>query len=94
MSLEEDALTRNVTSLIEFSGEIKKTTGEVILLVYAEGINISTKFMAVDYKSSNNMILGHPWIHDMGAVHSTLHQIVKFPTPWDIKEIKGDQENS
>ncbi|KAF3555995.1 hypothetical protein F2Q69_00013820 [Brassica cretica] len=39
------------------------------------------------------MILGRPWIHDMGAVPSTLHQMVKFPTPWGIRIIRGDQEN-
>ena len=29
----------------------------------------------------------------MGAVPSTLHQIIKFPTPWGIRAIKGDQES-
>ncbi|KAF8114891.1 hypothetical protein N665_0032s0022 [Sinapis alba] len=82
LGLEEDALTR------------KQTTGEVIVSVYAEEINMSTKFLIVECKSSYNMILGRPWIHDMGAVPSTLHQMVKFPTSLWIKEIKRDQENS
>ena len=30
----------------------------------------------------------------MGAVPSTLHQMMKFPTPWGIKSIRADQENS
>ena len=55
---------------------------------------MSTKFLVVDYDSSYNMILGRPWIHKMGAVPSTLHQMVKFPTPWGIKAIRGDQEYS
>ncbi|XP_009123343.2 uncharacterized protein LOC103848123 [Brassica rapa] len=82
LGLEENTLTRKVTPLIGFSGEVKQTPGEVILPVYAEGINLSTKFLVVDCESAYNMILGRPWIHDMGAVPSTLHQIVKFPTPW------------
>ena len=53
---------------------------------------MSTKFLVVDCDSSYNMILGRPWIHRMGAVPSTLHQMVKFPTPWGIKAIIGDQE--
>ena len=53
-----------------------------------------TKFLVVDCDSSYNMILGWPWIHGMGAVPSTLHQMVKFPTPWGIKAIRGDQEYS
>ena len=55
---------------------------------------MSTKFLVVDCDSSYNMILGQSWIHGMGAVPSTLHQMVKFPTPRGIKEIRGDQEYS
>ena len=91
---EESALTRKVTPLIGISGEVKQTAGEITLPVYAKGINISTKFLVADCQSAYNMILGRPWIHDMGAVSSTLHQMVKFPTPWGIRIIKGDQENS
>lgn len=41
-----------------------------------------------------NMTMGHPQTHKMGAVPSTLYQVVNFPTLWSIGEIKGDQENS
>ncbi|XP_033134303.1 uncharacterized protein LOC117127760 [Brassica rapa] len=94
LGLEENTLMHKVTPLIGFSGEVKQTAGEVFLPVYAEGINLSTKFLVVDCQSAYHMILGQPWIHDMGAVPSTPHQIVKFPTPWGIRTIRGDQENS
>ncbi|XP_013673638.2 uncharacterized protein LOC106377971 [Brassica napus] len=92
LGLEENTLMRKITPLIRFSGEVKQTAGEVVLPVYAEGINLSTKLLVVDCQSAYNLILGQPWIHDMGAVPSTLHQIVKFPTPWGIRAIRGDQE--
>ncbi|XP_033134308.1 uncharacterized protein LOC103849872 [Brassica rapa] len=94
LGLEENTLTRKVTPLIGFNGEVKQTAREVVQPVYAEGINLSTKFLVVDCQSAYNMILGRSWIHDMGAVPSTLYQIVKFPTPWGIRAIRGDQENS
>jgi len=94
LGLEESALTRRITPLIGFSGEVKETAGEITLPLYAEGINMSTKFLLVDCDSSYNLILGRPWIHGMGAVPSTLHQMVKFPTPWGIKAIRGDHEYS
>ncbi|XP_013624583.1 PREDICTED: uncharacterized protein LOC106330698 [Brassica oleracea var. oleracea] len=94
LGLEESALAGRINPLIGFSGEVKQTAEEVILPVYAKGINMSTKFLVVDCQSSYNMILGRPWIHDMGAVPSTLHRTVKFPTPWGISSIRGDQENS
>ncbi|KAF3593583.1 hypothetical protein DY000_02020472 [Brassica cretica] len=71
LGLEESTLTRKVTPLIGFSGEVKQTAGEVTLPVYAEGVNMSTKFLVVGSQSAYNMILGGPWIHDMGAVPST-----------------------
>ncbi|KAF2538156.1 hypothetical protein F2Q68_00021804 [Brassica cretica] len=83
-----------VVSLTVANCLVKQTAGEVVLPVYAGGINMSTKFLLVDCQSSYNMILGRPWIHDMRAVPSTLHQMVKFPTPWGIKAVRGDQENS
>ena len=42
LGLEESALTRRITPLIGFSGEVKQTAGEVTLPMYAEGINMST----------------------------------------------------
>ncbi|XP_048619939.1 uncharacterized protein LOC125590418 [Brassica napus] len=77
LGLEESALTRRITPLIGFSGEVKQTAREVTLPVYTKGINMSTKFLIVDCDSSYNMILGRPWIHGMGAVPSTLHQMSK-----------------
>ncbi|XP_056843060.1 uncharacterized protein LOC130495653 [Raphanus sativus] len=94
LGLEPTALTRKATPLIGFSGEVKQTLGDVLLPVYAEGVNQATKFLVVDCPSSYNVILERPWIHDMGAVPSTLHQMVKFPTPWGIKAVKGYQENA
>ncbi|XP_048618613.1 uncharacterized protein LOC106404218 [Brassica napus] len=94
LGLEESTITRRITQLIGFSGEVKQTPREVTLPIYAEGINMSTKFLVVDCDSSYNMILGRPWIHGMGAVPLTLHQMVKFPTPWGIRAIREDQEHS
>ncbi|XP_013673339.2 uncharacterized protein LOC106377620 [Brassica napus] len=81
LGLDESALTRKTTPLVGFSREVKQTAGEVVLPVYAEEINMSNKFLLIDSQSSYNMILGRPWIHDMGAVPSTLHQMVKFLAP-------------
>nr|VDC96570.1 unnamed protein product [Brassica oleracea] len=60
---EEDGRTKHL--LLGTDEIMKQTSGEVTLPVYAEGINMSTKFLVVECKSSYNMILGRPWIHDM-----------------------------
>ncbi|XP_010424166.1 PREDICTED: uncharacterized protein LOC104709214 [Camelina sativa] len=92
--LDEGGLTRKSIPLVGFSGEVKQSIGEVTLPVYAEGVNKHTKFLVVDCASAYNAIMGRPWIHNMGAIPSTLHQTIKFPTPWGVKEIVGEQESS
>ena len=67
------------------------TLGQIVLFVFAKGVNKQTRFNVIDYKSAYNAILGRPWIHEMKAVPSTYHQTLKFPSPWGIQEIKSEQ---
>lgn len=52
IGLEKDAMTWKVMPLIGFSGKVKQKIGEVVLLVYAEGVNMSTKFLVIECASS------------------------------------------
>ncbi|XP_075091595.1 uncharacterized protein LOC142171790 [Nicotiana tabacum] len=66
--------------------------GEIILTMFVEVVVKDTKFQVVDADMAYNIILGRPWIHDMDAVLSTLHQVIKFPSQWGIRQIRGDQQ--
>ncbi|XP_009587219.1 uncharacterized protein [Nicotiana tomentosiformis] len=68
------------------------TKGEIILTIFIEGVVKDTKFQVVDADMAYNIILGRPWIHDMDVVLSTLHQVIKFPSQWGIRQIRGDQQ--
>ncbi|XP_060968388.1 uncharacterized protein LOC133035953 [Cannabis sativa] len=92
MGIDEATIIRKSTVLVGFSGEQKHSVGEVILHVYAEGVNLQTKFLVVDSPSDYNAILGRLWIHSMKAVPSTYHQVIRFPTKWGVKEIWGAQK--
>ncbi|KAL5580697.1 hypothetical protein UlMin_013139 [Ulmus minor] len=94
MKIDESNIRRCATVLVGFSGEQKFTVGDIALPVYAGGINLNVNFIVLDSPSAYNMILGRPWIHKMRAVPSTFHQVVRFPTKWGIKEIKGEQSIS
>ncbi|XP_057808892.1 uncharacterized protein LOC131023369 [Salvia miltiorrhiza] len=94
MGLDESKLIKKAAVLVGFSGESTTTVGEIDLPVYAEGVNLSTRFLVVDAPSAYNVILGCPWIHGMEAVPSTYHQVIRFPTKWGVKEIKGEQKDS
>ena len=36
-------------------------------------------------------IMGRPWLHSLGAVSSTLHKKVKYPSGGQVLEIVGSQ---
>ena len=45
----------------------------------------------MDANSPYTAIVARPWLYTLGAVSSTLHQKVKYPSEGQIKEILGDQ---
>ena len=94
MNIDEAHIHCRSTVLVRFSGEQKFTLGDITLPVYAAGVNLHITFVVLDNPSAYNVILGRPWIHDMRAVPSTFHQVVRFPTAWGVKEIKGEQATS
>ena len=48
-------------------------------------------FIVVDSYSLYTAIVARPWLHALGAVSSTLHQRVKYPSECLVKEILGNQ---
>ncbi|XP_074314745.1 uncharacterized protein LOC141649981 [Silene latifolia] len=90
---EKDLATKEVP-LVGFSGETKHSLGEIVIPTYAKGVNKQVRYLVIDGPSTYNVILGRPWIHEMKAVPSTYHQCPKFPTPWGVQEIRGDQEEA
>ena len=48
-------------------------------------------FIMVDAYSPYTAIIAKPWLHTLGAVSSTLHQKIKYPSEGQIEEILGDQ---
>ena len=48
-------------------------------------------FIVVDAYSPYTAIFARPWLHNLGAVSSILHQKIKYPSGGKIEEILGDQ---
>ncbi|XP_016434964.1 uncharacterized protein LOC107761270 [Nicotiana tabacum] len=67
---------------------------KIMLTIFAEKVIKDTKFQVIDTDMAYNMILGRLWIHNMDVVPSTLHQVIKFPLQWGIRQIREDQQAS
>ena len=79
-----------------FSGEKVSTRGYIDLhTVFRDGAQTKTipiRFLIVDAPTSYNVLLGLPSLNTLGAVVSTTHLAMKFPSPsGDILTIYGDQ---
>ena len=66
--------------LVEFDGRMVALEGRISLLVNMEGKEVMVTFIVVNSFFPYMAILGRPWICTIGAVPSTLHVKVKFPT--------------
>ena len=52
---------------------------------------VEVYFIVVDVFSPYTAIMGKPWLHSLGAVSSTLHQKVKYPSGDQVLKIVGSQ---
>ena len=52
---------------------------------------VEVDFIVVDDFSPYTAIMGRPWLHSLGAISSTLHQKVKYPSGGQVLEIVGSQ---
>ena len=91
LGLTSDDLTKYASPLVAFDGTVVMPAGQVTLPVKVGGGKELIDFILVHSYSPYTAILGHLWIHSMGAVPSSLHQKVKFPTERGIAKIHGDQ---
>ena len=91
LNLKVEYLTPYSSPLVSFEGKIIIPKGQVRLPVQTGSEVVEVDFIVVDAYSPYTTIVAKPWLHTLGAVSSTLHQKVKYPSNGQIKEILGDQ---
>ena len=91
LNLRAEDLTPYSSLLMRFEGKIIIPKGQIRLPMQTGSEVVKVDFIAVDAYSPYIAIVARPWLHTLGAVSSTLHQKVKYPSEGQIKEILGDQ---
>ena len=90
--LKNKDLSKYDTPLIGFDDHMVIPKGQITLPVNMESKEVVATLIVVGSFSPYTAILGRPWIHTMGAVPSTLHVKVKFPTEHGIAVVRGNQQ--
>ena len=91
LNLKTEDLTPYNSPLVSFEGKIIIPKGQVRLPVQAGSEIVEVDFIVVDAYSPYMAIVARPWFHTLGAVSSTLHQKIKYPSGDKVEEILGDQ---
>ena len=92
LSLRSKDLTPYSSLLVSFEGKVIIPKGQIRLPVQTGLKMVEVDFIVVDAYSPYTAIVARPWLHILGAVSSTLHQKIKYPSEGQIEEILGDQD--
>ena len=91
LKLEPEDLACYNSTLVGFDGKIVIPRGQIRLPVQASLEVVEVDFIVVDAYSSYTAIVARPWLHILGAIFSTLHLKVKYPSGNRVKEMVGSQ---
>ena len=91
LNLKAEDLTPYSSPIVSFKGKIITPKDQIRLPVQTSSETVEADFIVVDAYTPYTAIVAKPWLHTLGAVSSTLHQNVKYPSGGQIKEILGDQ---
>ena len=95
MEIDKTRLIPTNAPLVGFGGTRVLPLGAIILSVtvgnYPQQIIRDVTFLVVDCSSAYNSILGRPTLNSWKAATSTYHLMIKFPTEYEIGELRGNQ---
>ena len=84
-------LTSYNSLLVGFDRKIIFPKGQIRLPVQAGSEVVEVDFIMVDMYSPYTAIVARPWLHAMGAVSSSFHLKVKYPSKGQVEELVGSQ---
>ena len=91
LGLRTENLTTYSSPLVSFEGKMVVPKGQIRLPVQADTDVVEVDFIVVDTFSPYTAIMSRSWLHSLGAVSSTLHQKVKYPSGDQMLELVGSQ---
>ncbi|XP_075111836.1 uncharacterized protein LOC142181985 [Nicotiana tabacum] len=85
-----DELSKSNLTIQGFNQGGQRTIGMIRIGLSIGEMNSNTLIHVIDAKTSYNLLLGCPWIHENGVVSSTLHQCLKYRRDGEIVKIDAD----
>jgi len=83
-------LRPSTVSVRAFDGTRRSVMGDIDLPISVGPHEFVVTFQVMDIQASYSCLLGRPWIHEAGAVTSTLHQKLKFVSHEKLITVNGE----
>ena len=90
LNLRPKDLTAYESPLVSSKGKTVIPEGQIRLPIQTNSEIVEVDFIVVDSYSLYTTIVARPWLHALGAVSSTLHQKMKYPSEGLVKESLGN----
>ena len=91
LKLKPEDLLPYSSPLMSFNGKLITPKSMIKLPIQTGPEIVEVNFIVVNTYSPYTTIVGRPWLHTLGAIASSLHQKVKFPSGDQVLEIQGCQ---
>ncbi|XP_050242181.1 uncharacterized protein LOC126691157 [Quercus robur] len=89
LNLKPEDLSPYDSPLVSFEGKTVTPKGMIRLPVQTDLDVVEVNFIVVDAYSPYTAIVARPWLHALGAMPSTLHQKVKYPSGGQSADYTG-----
>ena len=89
LKLKPEDLLPYSSPLMSFDGKLVTPKGMIRLPIQTDPKIVEVDFIVVDTYFPYTAIVGRPWLHTLGAIASSLHQMVKFPLGDRVLEIRA-----
>ena len=89
LNLKFEDLTAYESPLVSFDGKVVIPRGQIRLPVQLGSEVVEVDLIVMDAYSPYTAIVARPWLYALGAVSSTLHLKVKYPSGNRIEELVG-----
>ncbi|KAL0458509.1 UNVERIFIED_CONTAM: hypothetical protein Slati_0478100 [Sesamum latifolium] len=86
-------LSRSRLTIQGFDQGTQRAVGMTRLDLTVGELKASTLFHVIDARTSYNLLLGRPWLHENGVVPSTLHKCFKYIKNGEIVKVDADMKS-
>ncbi|WMV44699.1 hypothetical protein MTR67_038084 [Solanum verrucosum] len=90
LGISIDELSKSNLTIQGFNQGGQRSIGKIRVGLSIGDVKSNTLIHVIDAKTSYNVLLGRPWVHENGVVSSTLHQCMKYMKDGEIVKIDAD----